>query len=309
MRAAKLARVLEHLDAQDADPADFEVVVASDAKAPEPLAAEAALEGRRYPGRALNATVPGASGARNVGWRAAFSPLVLFIGDDTLPGPQLISTHLAAHVREAGDDVAVLGRVSWARELRVTPFMRWVERGIQFDHLGIDGDDAGWGRFYTSNVSVKRSLLEAVGGFDEQRLPYRYEDLDIAKRMHDEHGMRLLYEPRAEVEHLHEMTLDEWESQIAVNARAEHAFVRKHPDIEPYFFNFFAYASSLPPARGRLGRLAGIVPRGTPLLGRHVWASFDIACRQTLAPHFLRAWEECEAVDPLPAPVSPELRQ
>ena len=76
----------------------------------------------------------------------------------------------------------MLGHVRWAREVRVTPFMHWLEHGVQFDYPAIDGIEAGWGRFYGANVSAKRELVERVGGFDEVRLPYGYEDLDFGYR-------------------------------------------------------------------------------------------------------------------------------
>lgn len=294
LRAAKLARVLDDLDAQEGATGRFDVVVVSDAKAPDPDAGARLVAGRHFPAQALNASVPGASGARNVGWRAARAPLVLFIGDDTLPEPGLIAAHLAAHARHPEESVAVLGRVDWADELHVTPFMRWVERGFQFDFGSIEDGEAGWGRFYTSNVSVKRALLEKVGGFDEERLPYRYEDLDIAKRMHDGFGLRVVFEPSARVGHLHEMTLEDWRDQIAVNARAEHAYVAKHPDADAYFHRIFAAAAAEPPARGRWARLARVVGPGVPVLGRRVWRSVDAQYRHALAPSFLAAWEECE---------------
>ena len=47
---------------------------------------------------------------------------------------------------------AVLGHVRWAREVRVTPFMHWLDHGVQFDYPAIDGTEAGWGRFYGANV-------------------------------------------------------------------------------------------------------------------------------------------------------------
>ena len=41
--------------------------------------------------------------------------------------------HLSWHARYPQREVGVLGLVRWADELRVTPFMRWLERGVHFD--------------------------------------------------------------------------------------------------------------------------------------------------------------------------------
>jgi len=175
----------------------------------------------------------------------------------------------------------------------MTPFMRWLDHGIQFDYPRIGGLEAGWGRFYAANVSLKRSLVERSGGFD-RTYRFGYEELELAYRL-NELGMRLLYNPRAVVEHLHPPTIDEWRRRMAVVAPAERRFVAEHPDVEPYFLNMFRRAMSGPRARGRGARLAHRVPRGTPWLGERVWSSADATFLQALAPAFLEAWARAEA--------------
>jgi GT2 family glycosyltransferase len=299
-RPDSLARVLDLLERQQDSPG-FDVVVAADSREPSWDAVERVVDGRRYPARAVRAELPGASAARNRGWREAGSPVVLFLGDDILPTPGLVGAHLARHAANPRSEVGVLGRVRWAPELTVTVFMRWLERGFQFDYGGIPGDEAGWGRFYTANVSVKRSALEAVDGFDEDRLPFLYEDLDLAYRLH-ERGFRLLYEPEALGDHLHPATLDSWRRRVATLARAERAFVRKHPELDPYFHPRFAAAMQAPPAGERSARLAAVVPPGFPLLGKLVWQRVEAHFLQELAPDFMAAWDESPAEERQPSP-------
>jgi GT2 family glycosyltransferase len=294
-RPGELSRCLERLERQAER--RFEVLVVSDRDESEPHATVAAIGARTLPVRHLTGTGPGASGARNAGWRAAQAPVVLFLGDDLLASPRLVEEHLRAHDEHPEHEVGVLGGVEWARELRVTPFMRWLDRGVQFDFGAIEGEEAGWGRFYTANASVKRELLEAVGGFDEG-FPYLYEDLDLAKRMHDEHGFRLLYRPRARGEHLHAVTLESYRGRMATIARMERRFAAKHPGFEPYFHELFARAAAAPPARGRGARLAARLPRGVPWLGPRVWASADAWFAQQLAPAFLEAWDAAGEAQP-----------
>ncbi|MGI8945712.1 MAG: glycosyltransferase [Thermoleophilaceae bacterium] len=288
-RHGTLARVLERLERQTAREG-FEVLVVVDEEETDLPAVEVALAERAYPVRRLVRPRPGASAARNTGWRAAAAPLVLFLDDDVLPSPTLLTEHRAWHARDPGREIGVLGLVRWADELRVTPFMRWLDRGIQFDFEGIEDEEAGWGRFYTANVSVKRELLELVGGFDEQRLPFGYEDLDIAYRMHA-HGFRLLFNRRACGEHVKEMTVEDMRARLPMMATSERAFCAKHPEVPPYFEPMFRAAAGRPRAAHRLARLARIVPRGAPVIGRRVWASADARFKEELAPDFLRAWE------------------
>jgi len=290
-RHGTLARVLKRLERQT-EPCAFEVLVVLDAEETDLAAVDAALgEPRPYPLRRLVRPRSGVSAARNTGWRVATAPVVLFLDDDVLPEPALLSEHRSWHARHPQREVGVLGLVRWADELRVTPFMRWLERGIHFDFAGIEGPEAGWGRFYTANASVKRELLELVGGFDEERLPFGYEDLDVAYRMHG-HGLKLLYNPRACGEHVREMNLESVRARMPMMASSERAFCDKHPEIPPYFLTMFSEAAARPTAPHRLSRLARVVPPETPVLGPRVWASLDARFKEALAPDFLRAWEK-----------------
>ena len=303
-RRASLLRVLACLDEQRS-PSSFEVVVVEDAAEAEDSSPPA--EGRGYDLRVLRASRPGASAARNAGVAAARSALILFLDDDVLPSPELVREHIAWHGDRPEPEIGVLGHVTWAAELKVTTFMHWLDHGIQFDYRSIAGGEAGWGRFYTANVSVKRSMIEAVGGFDEVRLPFGYEDLDLAYRMANR-GFRLLYNPAAAAEHLHEMDLDFWKRRVRRIARAEHRFCRLHPEIPPHFEPMFRGAAGSPRASGRGAALIRILPRSFPVAGERAWRSADTAFKQALAPDFLDAWDEAER-EPEAAGAQPDLSE
>jgi GT2 family glycosyltransferase len=296
-RPDALPRALAALERQSASPSDFEVIVIDDPEEDNPAAVARSVssESRPFQISHLHRQARGVSAARNAGWRAAQAPIVLFLGDDILADRQLLREHLRWHEQHPDERIGVLGHVRWAHELDVTPFMRWLEHGMQFNYPTIQGIEAGWGHFYTSNVSVKRSVLESVGGFDEQRFPFLYEDLDLAYRLSDL-GFRLLYNRRARAEHLHQSTLEEWKRRVAATAPAERQWVELHPQLRPYFYERFSAAASRPPHRGRTGRLLlRWVPGWTPWLGRRVWGNATIYYRQQLAPAFLEAWRQEEA--------------
>ena len=295
-RPEVLGRALGCLERQSAGREDFEVIVVGDAAGeaadlPAGLPTDpptAAAAGART----LRAARPGASAARNHGWRAATAPLVLFLDDDVLADPGLVAEHLAAHAADPRPQLAVLGDVRWADELRRTPFMRWLDEGIQFDYGRLeDGQDAGWGRFYTANLSVKRELLERVGGFDEERFPFGYEDLDLGLRAHRDAGLELRYSRAASAQHLHQPRLVQWRTRVARIAASERRFVERHPEVEPHFLGRFGAASRAAPARGLSARLASVVPVWVPWLGPRAKASADAVFAQDLAPRFLAAWE------------------
>lgn len=290
-RTESLRRALAALEAQTAAPEAFEVVVVEDGGAAATEAIAAALGDRPFATRQRRGAVPGASSARNAGWRDARAPAVLFLGDDILAAPDLLERHLRVHRAHPEPEVALLGHVRWAGELDVTPFMRWLERGAQFEYHALAGDKATWSHFYTANVSVKRDLLERAGGFDEERFPFLYEDLDMGRRLADR-GMRLRYDRDAVGEHLHRTTLAEWERRMAAVARSERRWVELHPEEPAFFHRRVTEAAATRRLPEWLGALALRVPRGVPAAGPLAWRVADQVWYQRLAPAFLRGWEE-----------------
>ncbi len=296
-----LERVLDGYDDQVGEGGKFEVIVALDRGDPEPARVEALLANRPYPARLVRGAIRGLSANRNAGWKVAAAPLVLFTDNDTIPSPRLVTEHLEWHRRWPEPEVAVLGHVRWAREVRVSAFMHWLDHGIQFDYPAIEGIEAGWGRFYGANVSVKRDLLVRLDGFDEERLPYLYEDLDFAYRA-SRLGLQVLYNRAAEIEHLREVDFEFWRRRSRRLAEVERVFVRLHPELRPYFHDLFSDAAGRAPARGRGRALIKRIPRSMPLLGPYVWRSADLYYRQAIAPAFLEAWGERAAAGEGAAP-------
>jgi GT2 family glycosyltransferase len=291
-----LDAVLVGLEQQEPQLDDAEVLVVTDAHGTSPSSLATSNSARPFELNRLQATCPGASGTRNVGWNASKAPLTLFLDDDIVPSKHLVAEHRAWHQRHPEPGVGVLGKVRWSPQVKVTPFMRWLEMGIAFDYGGIDSIEARWQRFYSCNVSVKRAMLERVGGFDEQRFPFGYEDLELARRMSD-HGFRLLYNSAAVGEHLKTETLDGWRGNLRRIAQAERRFAHLYPGERAYFYERFRAAAAAPVARGRSARLARFVRPGVPWLGPIVWSSYDLVCRQQLAPEFLAEWDAASAVE------------
>src|SRR5581483_12383549 len=111
-REELLLRALRCLARQTVPAECFEVVVVRDAA--DAGAGMGETEPLPFATQWLSAARAGAAAARNVGWRAASSPLVLFLGDDILASEQLVSAHLDLHRRYPAMEVGVLGRVRWA---------------------------------------------------------------------------------------------------------------------------------------------------------------------------------------------------
>jgi glycosyltransferase involved in cell wall biosynthesis len=288
---AVLERVLDGYDRQDAPPGTFEMLVVSDLEEPDPGAVDAAIGRRSFPVRRLTGHIGGLSANRNTGWQAARAPIVLFTDNDTIPAADLVSRHLAAHRRAPEDEVAVSGHVRWARGLKVTPFMKWLDRGVQFGFDAVSSEEGHWALLYGANSSIKRRFLERVGGYDEVRLPYLYEDIDWGYRAR-EHGLRVVYDRHAVVDHWRPMTLEVWKARAPMLAATEWQFSQMHPDIEPWYYNMFSDADRFPAAGRKARQLARFVSPRVPWIGAWVWNRADIQWRKEIAPYFLEAWEK-----------------
>ena len=122
---------------------------------------------------------PGASHARNLGWRATTAPVVAFVDDDVQVAPGWRAALAEALV---GVDL-VAGRVA------VPPSQAAAERPVAVTPdvaeqlLAADGDLRG----VSANLAVRRSALVAVGGFDERLGPGTWsragEDLELQDRL------------------------------------------------------------------------------------------------------------------------------
>ena len=267
---AVLRRVLDGFERQTVPPGSFEVVVVADRADPDLGAVEEAIGTRSYEVRRLTGRIPGGSSNRNTGWRAASAPLVLFTDNDTIPTEDLVREHLESHRDNPAEEAAVAGHVRWAPELDLTPFMRWLEEGIQFDFASISGTDAAWAHLYSANSSLKKTFIERVGGYDEERLPYLYEDLDFAYRA-DKLGLRVVYNPRAIVNHFRPgMTVEFWKEKMKRLAAAERQFVAIHPELAPPLYTRFSGVEG-GSMRGRSVKVARFVPEWVPWLGPQVW--------------------------------------
>ncbi len=249
---------------------------------------------------------PGAS--RNLGAAIAGTELLLFLGDDTIPLPDLVARHLARHAAEPAPEIAVLGHVRWHPEVARGRVNRWLERsGTQFDYeqlaaeLAVAGPDhdAGFGRFYTSNVSLKRALFHAAAGFDEE-FRFGYEDIDFGYRA-AQRGMRLRYEPAAIVEHLHDHDLAALERRFVLVGSAERLMAAKHDWFTPWFRERITRHAGAAAVSPIWPAVVDLVPERVERLRAPVHARVDRWYHQRLAPSFLEGWQRALDLEELTA--------
>jgi GT2 family glycosyltransferase len=232
-RTATLLAVLEALGRQE-EPPEFEVIVVDDGSEDDTLEKLAAFR-PHYPFRFFSQENAGPAAARNRGVREARGDTVAFLGDDTVPERSFLSVHARAHAEAAPDPIAVLGYTTWPRELPVSSFLHHInEYGLQFGYgLIEDSENVPFNFFYTSNVSLSRTLLLEAGLFDTNFPHAAWEDIEVAYRLMRA-GMRMVYRPAAIARHHHEVTFASFRRRQEKAGEAAAIFYRKHPELSGF---------------------------------------------------------------------------
>ena len=152
----------------------------------------------------LRRDTPGVVAAMNHGLREARHPLVLFLDDDIVPSPELISAHVSGH-RNFPQAWAVAGQVLQPGEDPADLVPPEPRTGLRADlDFPFRSSRPDWiANVMAGNLSVKREKALAIGGFDEIFPPpvaYRFES-DFARRLMAAGG-RIRFEPAASIRHL-----------------------------------------------------------------------------------------------------------
>lgn len=132
--------------------------------------------------------------------------LILFIGDDIYGTKDFLKEHVEFHQKHPEENTACLGLTEWDSSEPVTEFMKWlVTGGPQFAYHRLHAEqELSFWYFYTSNVSLKKSLLKNAH-FDEDFKTYGWEDVELAYRLQTKHHLKLIYQPKALAFHNHFM--------------------------------------------------------------------------------------------------------
>ncbi len=204
-RAVLLRRTLEFLAPQCLELGEVELIVVDDGSTDAtPRVVTQWSDNTDCRVQLLEQQARGPAAARNRGLAAATGEVTLFLGDDLFAAPGMLEAHIDHHEAYPGLEIAVLGRVTWSPELKVTPLMRWLEHGgPQFCYHRIDDPmHVPPTFFWTANLSVKTKFLRSEGGFSEEFPDAAFEDVELGVRL-SRKGLELHYEPRALGHHCH----------------------------------------------------------------------------------------------------------
>ena len=197
-REAVLVDAIHALLEQSHQNLELLVVDQSDKHLPETEKALAAITDSRF--RYVRAAPPSLPAARNFCLGHALAPIVLFLDDDIVPSKDLVKYHLRAF-DEHPDVSAVGGRVMQDG----FPVKKEV---LRFDDYAISHgvftatEPAYTNAFPGGNHSLKVADALSVGGYDTRYYFNAFrEESDMSLKM-IRAGMKIYYEPRAELLHL-----------------------------------------------------------------------------------------------------------
>jgi len=219
-RPELLERCLKALIAQSFPADAFEIVVADDGpdEATRRLVREWALRTCGAPEiRYVTASITqGPAGARNRGWEAADSPIIAFTDDDAVPEPGWLVEGYQV-ILASPKYLAATGRIVMAQ----------AREGARREGGKVDSPPD----FATANCFVRRSALEAIGGFDERFTSAGREDSDLQFTLMKSLPGEIVKAPRAIVERPpRAMT---WADGLRAHRRIlfDALLFKKHPEL------------------------------------------------------------------------------
>lgn len=169
-RNQKIAECLEALGHNDA-----EIIVVDDGST-TPVAIPSAVRGIRHDSNR------GRAASLNAGLRAAAHDVVLIMDDDIYASPDMIVRLVDEFVIWNNPKLALVGRVVWDPEVRLTPTMRWMEefgplRDIAANRSGLLSN------LTAVNTILWRPFVLEHGGFDENFRHSGLEDVELGLRL------------------------------------------------------------------------------------------------------------------------------
>ena len=197
--------------------------------------------GTRMPALRWKSVKKGGPGvARNIGAAMAIKDVVMFIGDDIEPNNEaFFQIHAELHETRPESNFAVLGKVAWPNrlDLPVNFVMAHIQgKGAEqfgYAHL-MPCTFVDWAHFYTSNVSVKRSIVSdwIQDGFSDEFSLAAYEDTEFAYRMTRVWGeFRIYYDPSSLGRHCHHYSAEGFINRQVSAGMMAHVFYRLHPEV------------------------------------------------------------------------------
>ncbi len=231
-RADALKRCLQALDRQEESGKPFEVIVVDDGST-DGTETSAKNNSYKFPLKYIKQEARGPAAARNTGLEKACGDIALFLNDDCLAIPGLLTRHRVTHPGQY--ECTVLGRIEWAPEYDADPLLKELVDKHYFPYYQIvDREEVSFAYFITGNLSVPLQKVKEAGGFDERFSEAAFEDIELGYRL-DKMGLNMKYDPEALAYHLHDLDFNALFDRQQKVAYWLNAFLEKHPEAQKLY--------------------------------------------------------------------------
>lgn len=226
-RLDRLPRVLQALADQDLASDAYEVIVVSDGSTD---GTDEYLRSGDAPGDvvAVSQANQGPGPARNAGVARARGKLIVFVDDDIVAEPDLVSQHVRSHCELGADGrLVVMGPMLSPPDVRLSPWVQWEQDKItdQYEAMERGEWEPTFRQFFTGNASLHRDVLDEAGGFDDRFR--RAEDVELSYRL-DRAGCRFAFNPTAIGWHYAERSFASWRRNARDYGVNDVVFSRDH---------------------------------------------------------------------------------
>jgi hypothetical protein len=156
--------------------------------------------------------------------------MLLFLDDDIVPEPDLLSVHLNHHTQQIRR--AVLGDCLVVRELQDSMYHLyvWTWWEDRYHQRALPGRQPGFRDFLTGNVSLRRQDFLQVGGFDPDFRGYGGEDFELGYRLLQA-GVEFIADRKARAYHYHRTTVEGVLRATRQEAHGDIILGEKHPEL------------------------------------------------------------------------------
>lgn len=186
----------------------------------------------------------GCCGGNNVGWRHSSAEVIVFLNPDTEVTPSFLREILVPFVTMP--DVGIVGsKIYYPGSHRLQHAGARIFANGRTEHFGAGDEDHGQHDMpracdYVTGaaIAVRRSILEALGGFDEDFFPAYFEEVDLCTRAR-RLGWRVLYWPHAVLYHHESVSLGvESERFLRLYHRMRLLYCVKHLSLRQWLTGF-----------------------------------------------------------------------
>ncbi len=181
-RQSTLKDCIDALLAQDLEISAYEIIVVDDGSTDG--TSEMVRAFSHYPNfRYIRQDNAGPATARNAGAKLAEGKLLLFLDDDVIASKSLLRSHVDAHNKD--NNTAVLGYTPFDPKCirnRNTAYykLKWDN---MFEMFSASIEPLHYNYFMSLNISLRKSVFDVTGGFDQRFRRADFEDTEYGYRL------------------------------------------------------------------------------------------------------------------------------